>query len=74
MNAEGASEGAEEKAVDTAVFIPQSGQKACLKLNGTCRDGALFRIMPSEPAFPTTSSRTLAPSSAWQGNANSGGG
>lgn len=23
-----------------------------MKLNGTCRDGALFRIMPSEPAFP----------------------
>lgn len=40
------------------VFIPRRGSSGCLKINGTCGEGAPSPIMPREPPFPATSSRT----------------
>lgn len=56
----GPPKGAEEKAVDTAFFIPRQGSSGCLKINGTCGESALspIMIMSREPPFPTTSLRT----------------
>lgn len=54
----GPPKGAEEKAVDTAFFIPRRGSSGCLKINGTCGESALYPIMSREPPFLATSSRT----------------
>lgn len=42
----------QEKAVDTAVFIPRRGSGGCLKINGTCGESAPTLIMSLKPASP----------------------